>query len=130
MSAPFQPGELVDIAIKGVRVDAVHANGTPDIIAEDSEGLATVWALPPQAKVERVAPAEWPPRAGDLWRRNDTDDLYFAADVHDDAETIELEIVMICAYDDHRLEPDAFRSRCAGDMTLVYREEQQDGGAS
>lgn len=64
----FQTGEIVDVTIKGVPVDAVHADGTPDIIAEDSDGLATVWALPPQAKVERVAPAEWPPELGDLWR--------------------------------------------------------------
>lgn len=89
----FQVGEVVDVTIKGVRVDAVHTDGTPDIIAEDSAGLATVWALPPQAAVERVAPAEWPPQPGDLWRDQDGD-LWYGLLVDDDDTEDESYIVL------------------------------------
>jgi hypothetical protein len=135
----FQPGEIVDITIKGVRPVRIRTEGhdndvirTAQVAIYDSSGKAYHTVLPLEwdtVTVERRAPAEWPPQPGDLWRRDDTDDLYFAADVHDDGETAELEIVMVCAYDDHRLDPETFRSHCAGRMTLVYREGEQ-GGAS
>lgn len=59
----FQPGEIVDISIKGVRIsDTSHIR----VAIQDESG--EVWVLPPQAAITRIAPAEWPPRPGDLWR--------------------------------------------------------------
>lgn len=64
----FKAGEIVDITIKGVRIDDVNTDGTVNIIAEHSDGGPATWGMPPQALVERVAPAGWPPQPGDLWR--------------------------------------------------------------
>ena len=72
MSA-LRPGDIVDITIKGVQVDAEGPDGTVTIIAEHPDGGTAHWHMPPQAAIERIAPAEWPPRTGDLWRDRDGD---------------------------------------------------------
>jgi hypothetical protein len=58
----YQRGELVNVTIDSVG------------IAEDTDGAVTIeddngdhFPLPPQAKIERVAPAQYP-RPGEIWR--------------------------------------------------------------
>lgn len=62
----YKPGEIVDIAIKGVRVLDQRRDGTVVVRCDDNSPDG--WRMPPQAAIVRVAPAEWPPRKGDLWR--------------------------------------------------------------
>lgn len=74
----FQPGEIVDITIKGARVEHVTTEGfdgdatkVAQVVVYDADGRPYYITFPPSwdtVAVERRAPAEWPPRAGDLWR--------------------------------------------------------------
>lgn len=77
----FKPGEIVDITIKGARIE--WANSTdmnvwavdevdPDTGVNLGEQI-TISHTAENITVERVAPAEWPPRPGDLWRDHDGD---------------------------------------------------------
>jgi hypothetical protein len=67
MSGPtFKVGELVDIRIKGARYAAEHGDNSGfDLVGEPDR----IWLPLSDASitVDRVAPAEWPPRAGDIW---------------------------------------------------------------
>lgn len=71
----FRSGELVDIAIRGVRIVSINTPyddpasitvGLPN--TDDRLTLLVPWN---GVTVERVAPAEWPPLPGDLWRDSD-----------------------------------------------------------
>lgn len=69
-----KPGEIVDITIKGVRVTEIHQNpeDLPEITVHlDCEIGGCPIRIPhhwPMVTVQRIAPAEWPPQPGDLWR--------------------------------------------------------------
>lgn len=123
----FKPGELVDVTIKGVRIHEANTDGAVMIIAEDRNGVAARYAMPPQAGVERVAPAEWPPRPGDKWR--DRHGSAWFAFYGLEAR----EVFMIPA--------DPVRGPLAtptpatvlgklSPLTLVHREDDQNGGPS
>ena len=67
----FQPGEIVDITIKGARVKSFAplamsctVDGYRVVVYRDSPEIA----YEPPVIIERVAPAGWPPQPGDLWR--------------------------------------------------------------
>ncbi|MGI5418689.1 hypothetical protein [Actinomadura luteofluorescens] len=125
MSERLKPGEYVDVAIKGVRVVEQDEHGCVTVRADAHDGGPAHWPMPPQAAVSRVAPAEWPPRAGDLWRdRHGV--VWFAADVHDIEETDVPEIVLVYPHEDFRQAPDVCNQQ-AGPLTLVHREDEQDG---
>ncbi len=67
MSARYQPGEIVDVTIRGARVEAESFDdGHAVQIALPDDWH---WWLPLTAAVtvSRRAPAEWPPSIGDLW---------------------------------------------------------------
>ena len=68
----FQPGERVDITIRRARVvDVLHSGGLRFVEIDTETGGGTIAVpLPDETdtiSVERVAPAEWPPRVGDVW---------------------------------------------------------------
>jgi hypothetical protein len=66
MAAEYRKGDRVRIVIDDARVDKEDARWLNCLLVEgyrvkvplDAEGVT----------VERLFPAEWPPRAGDLWR--------------------------------------------------------------
>ncbi len=67
----YRVGEIVDVAIRGARV--VDLLDTGYVLADDA---GTKWVLSyrlTNAQIERVAPAEWPPCTGDLWRDRNGD---------------------------------------------------------
>lgn len=66
MSA-LQPGEVVNVTIKDVRVHSQDEHGCVTVVADAHDGGAGHWPMPPQAAFERVGPAEWPPREDDVW---------------------------------------------------------------
>jgi len=74
----FQVGELVDVTIRRARVERHDG----DVLALSVGGARIVIpvvlpsAAPSSVTTERVAPAEWPPQAGDLWRDRH-DELWF-----------------------------------------------------
>lgn len=121
----FKPGEIVDITIKGAQVDEVGRNGlhvvmpngtTAHIELSNYEGIT----------IERVAPAEWPPRPGDLWR-DQHGAVWFAADLVDDGG--DPAIYMLASREDRQVAPD-YCNETYGPLTLVHREDEQDGGRS
>lgn len=73
----LQPGDIVDITIRGVRITEERPNGTV-VIKCDDDKVHGVWPMPPQAAVKR-------------------------ADVHDpiDAGTLQDGISKVLAYLDH-----------------------------
>lgn len=85
MSETFEIGELVDITIRGAKVVNTYPirrdgcdMGTV-LVAEYTDGEhrnVAVGLSAPSVTVERVAPAEWPPQPGDLWR-DKHEDLWF-----------------------------------------------------
>lgn len=113
MSA-IQPGALVDVTIKGVRYTGESERGFAVVADEDGDQFP----LPAHAELERVAPAEWPPQPGDLWR-DAFRSTWFA--LHDNYAD---RIVMIPAKPTNGLtvyEPDKALDK-AGPLTLVRRE--------
>ncbi|MFI7628452.1 hypothetical protein [Microbispora rosea] len=124
MTGRFKVGEVVDITIKGVRINNEDADGIVTVLADNPLGATTRYEMPPQAAIERVGPAEWPPQPGDLWR-DQRGGLWFAADIHDVDETDVPEIVMVWTHEDYRLRPDLLNQR-SGPLTLVHREELAD----
>lgn len=72
----YQPGELLDVVIKGARVMAA---GDP---ADDRTlrlGSTRITLLGSTISSERIAPAEWPPAAGDVWADRDGDRWFASA---------------------------------------------------
>ena len=67
MSARFEVGELVDLAIRGARVVDMAGQGFAPLLALDVDGERLEVALSASLTVTRVAPKEWPPQSGDLW---------------------------------------------------------------
>jgi hypothetical protein len=142
MSEFYQPGEIVDITIKGARVKEVKGYG-------DGNGhcLKFEYALPsgdmmPDAvfidadavTVERGAPAEWPPQPGDEWA-GPKGERWFAMKYYGDYDLpkdyegcnsdgwrVVLMPMEIGPYGDSEMRPDdALRTR--GPLTPVHREE-------
>jgi hypothetical protein len=66
----FKPGEIVDIEIKGARVQGDDGPDSPQSLYV-SVGAGVEIPIPlgeEGVTFTRVAPAEWPPQVDDLWR--------------------------------------------------------------
>lgn len=75
----FAPGEIVDVTIKGATVCDTTGSSPPNIHFTVETGLNVSWSMPlnhDAITVTRLAPPEWPPRQGDLWR-DKHGDLWF-----------------------------------------------------
>lgn len=116
----FTPGDIVDITIKGARVHAWRpevSELTVESKADANSDLTTYDYASAQVEVERVAPAEWPPRPGDVW-----------LDAEGRAWTA-LRGRMFPVTSTHGESADAALATY-GPLTLVHREDEQDGGGS
>jgi len=116
----FQPGEIVDLTIKGVCIARPRSATSVTIV--DEHGIT--YQMPPQASVERIAPAEWPPQPGDLWRDRDGS-VWLACRVGNGDVSI---ITMICADGVADRAHEQVLARL-GPLTLVYREERAEDDA-
>lgn len=113
---PFQPGEIVDITIKGVRVVNEYPSGALKIAAENGD----VFDMPPQAAITRANPVGWPPRKNDVWRDRFGELLIGAVYA---AEGPLLRSVDGSNYDE------VYALGNLIPLSLIHREEQ-DGGAA
>lgn len=59
----FEPGELVNVHLNGVRYESLHPDGDHMVVF----GKKFFINVPASAVIERVAPKEWPPQTGDIW---------------------------------------------------------------
>jgi hypothetical protein len=81
VNARFERGELVDVVIKGARVDSVEADTDSLTVyyrpghSETTFDTVTLM-LGGVVEVTRVAPKEWPPRPGDVWQGADGKDWF------------------------------------------------------
>ncbi|MFF4779436.1 hypothetical protein ACFY05_42135 [Microtetraspora fusca] len=121
MPAEFQVDEIVDITIKGARVTAVLSTGVVHATTDGGVFLAYV-PRDKQVTTEHVAPAEWPPQPGDLWR-DKNDELWFASDVTtpDDDPIVRL----IPTYQGHEQYSPKEAWRHWGPMVLVHRDQAE-----
>jgi hypothetical protein len=143
----FIPGEIVNATINGARVISVHNDEFDRKIltveyANDSEIEQVELLLDNDAvTVERVAPPEWPPQSGDLWkdakgRRHfavsyvpDFDDKEDAAGVNPDGIRVALvteDADSSCGFGYSGYRPERV-NELHGPMVLVYREDAQPG---
>lgn len=136
----FKPGEVIRVTLEGTvkrmggpGLVVLHAGGMVEPVPYTGDGIT----------VERVASAEWPPRAGDLWRDR-RGHLHFAAwyapdyDDAEDSRGIDGEghrIVLLpqgvaegCEPGDRIYRPEQV-IQDDGPLSLVHREDEQDGGA-
>lgn len=155
-SSEFREGDRVRIIIDDVRI----VNTYPHTHLPDASGRATtdhvivyrtdtqigqsssVVLEDPAVTIEHLAPAEWPPCPGDLWRDRNGD-LHFAAsyspdyDDPEDSQGIDADGVRVvllskgldesCSPGKSFHRPDYVNQR-SGPLTLVHREDEQDGG--
>lgn len=138
MSARYQEGEVLDLHIRGARVVDVHATQPDDAVVVHVGGqtFAVDLTVAAPVQVQRVAPAEWPPQAGDVWltyRWTPTFNgepeeqlmrvLYFARSEHDpDGE--HPPVVHMYAEDGEQgccLTPGEVLERASGAPELAYR---------
>jgi hypothetical protein len=121
------PGQIVDIAISNVRVLAAGDNYIDvEIAAERELRIGT-----DEGNVEIVhrVPAEGTPRVGDLWRDHDGD-LWFAVTAWDmdDNEYVSLHCTKAKPLDGWGDQIVYYVQRQYGPLTLVHREQAEDGG--
>ncbi|WP_119728375.1 hypothetical protein [Thermomonospora amylolytica] len=122
----FQPGEIVNITIKGVRI--ARPRSATAVTITDEHGVT--YQMPPQAAVEPVAPAEWPPQVGDVWRDHEGD-LWFTQELlEENGSQVVFAPAQSGEYGHSDADPDDALRRY-GPMTLVYRKlVELDGGES
>lgn len=111
MSEPIKVGEIVNVTIKGVRTTGDQGPRDTTTIADEH---GTHYVMPPQAKIERVAPALWPPCEGDLWR-DGYKRLWLACTVDGSDE-----IRMVCAANGETQPPEHLL--LTGSVELVHHE--------
>lgn len=75
MSTQFQPGEIVDITIRGARIVEPRHNQDTSLTVALTEVLPGVWSTlridhphDERITIDRVAGADWPPKPGEIWR--------------------------------------------------------------
>ena len=120
----YQLGEIVDITIKGVRVTEVATAADGHLVMAAETGLVGLNVYPddPAVTVTRVAPPDWPPRPGDLWRDGHRS-LWFTSRR---TEGLGWRDVFLPAFDDNAtiviFAVDALRELPG--LTLVHREPE------
>ncbi|MCX5066594.1 hypothetical protein OOJ91_11970 [Micromonospora lupini] len=127
----FQTGELVDITIRGAQVTEVlpgsvaisYATAASECVVH----VANIHTGATGVEVTRVAPAEWPPETGDVWRDRENV-LWFISvrEVGDDFRTEKVftpsstrAVNRYAAYQASRLLDER------GPMALVHRERPE-----
>jgi hypothetical protein len=121
--AEYGIGEIVDITITGARVKAVLTGiNTPVTLVIDGEVLGKdvvdfeVDTDAERVTITRLAPAEWPPQIGDLWRGKR---LWFTrADGYGNP-------IFISGGNDPSRDVDSI-NQDEGPLTLVHREEASE----
>lgn len=122
----YQPGDRVRVTVEGV-VDEIYGDRKQltTIVYASSETEATGVTFVntgPGVAFERLAPAEWPPQAGDVWRDRDGDRWLAVPDENGSGK--------IMLADDHGAEPPRFVYKRYAPLTLVHREQQAAGNTA
>ena len=120
----FQPGEIVDITIKGAHVvDVTKLDECQlGVVFDCDAGLfpLTVPLGPPGVTVERGDPENWPPRRADMWRHT-SGTLWFAFQVGSN-------VSLVNGTGEVRDEQEAYDQR--HHMRLERREDEQRPAAA
>lgn len=110
----YRVGERVDVTIRGAVV--VDVNDDAIVLSLGDDHALTGIAFASAVTVARVAPVEWPPQIGDLWRAQDGG-LWFAQS--EDGATVLASTGSLT----RQQYPDSVLRKC-GPMTLVHREPE------
>lgn len=110
----YQPGEILNVELRGVRVN--HMTSQDRVVIRLGDDLILIDPALPETTITRVAPPEWPPRQGDVWV--DRDGLACLALDADRLQYVNREHPFSAGYVLETFSP----------LTLVHREP--DGGES
>ncbi|MEU3452104.1 hypothetical protein ABZ671_00475 [Micromonospora sp. NPDC006766] len=133
MTTDFRPGELVDVVIRAARViEPRHTDDTALTLAyaEPQPGIFATLCIDhfdaKRVEITRVAPAEWPPQPGDLWR-SAFGRLWFVYSYVNGEGRREQRFTPADdrAYGGNPCTPEALLSQ-EGPLTLVHREHRDD----
>ena len=128
----YLPGEIIDVTISGARIESISDVGIAQCSLPNHAWRPTINLRADGVEVERRAPAEWPPRHGDLWRDR-SGGLWAGAEIHlEDGP-----YVMLFPLSSSRssADPDRVLQDC-GPVALAHREpeadaeQNQEGGLS
>jgi acetyl-CoA acetyltransferase len=129
MSEPFRNAELVTVTIAVAEVVRVETDeGERYLCVQTTEGVQIMVPLDSKAvTVQRLAPPEWPPQVGDLWR-DKHGDLWFAYIQPLTSDSAPDRIFMRTATGGRW--SDGYDGQIAdnGPWTLVHREPATSGG--
>jgi len=64
----FKPGELIDVTMRSLRIESINDVGVAQCSLPGHAWRPTINLRAEGVEIERVAPEEWPPCHGDLWR--------------------------------------------------------------
>jgi hypothetical protein len=142
----YRLGDIVDVTIRGARVQDYDVSGDgPDrLMVTYGQPASMTTLFVNGVTVERVAPAEWPPQPGDVWR-DPHGYAWFAFSYcpdpdHTDAWAVEAakstDFTVVALQPQHGGPygvaadfPDKVL-RDAGPLTLAYRPERTEDGAA
>lgn len=117
MSAPeFAVGEVVDIHIIGAKVMGTDDVGLMRVLVGNWQPIINL--RNDGVAVERVAPAGWPPQAGDVWK-DSNDEEWFASTR---TATSPVELFLADFSSSMAMEPDDLAEKF-GPVRLVRRRE-------
>lgn len=126
----FRPGELVQVEVARGVVLPPASDKSSDLLVDVGGGL--VMAVPVDAehvRVTRLAPVEWPPRPGDLWR-DDDEGVWFAHLYQQTGPYARTELRLIPTFDSgggRYSFPDRLLAE-RGPLRLVHREQVDPAG--
>lgn len=117
----FKPGEIVRATVEGRLGSIALGLYYIDVGEGASRGQVEIPADWEGVTVERVAPADWPPRIDDLWR--DTGGMiWFARESEVESGAVQMMLSNGVLMDPWTLLEDN------GPLALVHREQDKDGG--
>lgn len=111
--AVFQVGEMVRAVIEAGRVDSVEGDAL--VVAVGAAQIMLPLDERELVRVERMAPAEWPPQGGDVWRAASGVKWFASASAAGD-------VMMVSSPSGTQARPEKVLGFSDGPLTLVYRE--------
>lgn len=119
MSRDIPPGVIVNVTIRGVR----YVGHPSDRLNKIADEHGDTYPLPPQAKIERVAPAHWPPRVGDVW--GGYGDVVWFARRHDEAPGVLLMDARDLEPETGSITPEEFLENNGAVPKLLFRPDTE-----
>ena len=128
----FKTGELIDVTMRSLRIDSIDDVGIAQCSLPGHNWRTTINLRVADIEIERVAPEEWPPRHGDLWR--DTNGALWAGmqittaddDIADESYVVL--VPLVASMRARGTHPESVLQGY-GPVALIHRQPSTEGGA-